>query len=346
MFRFIIGATLLLMSLSAWANLPYYPLQFSRDEAAHFENVSYPVDTLTESWYYNGTLTSKTGRKLGYYVSFNYIYHARLRLTLPSIQIQVTDIDNQKVYGKQLVLMHPITYSIASSKLDIRYGKTFSLEQAESAYTLNTRLNSEQGPTLSLSLRLTPNPLLNPLLIGENGLIDMWTGTNSYYYSIPELITEGFFQIGHELFELDVNKSLSWMSHQWGDFLLLGDENQWMKANVQLKNGLALNVFVIVDEKSKKPLRGVANIILPDHSTVVINDLSKFTYTPHEVPKGEKYPHTYDVSIPEVGLELQLNALAPGQDVNGIWEGVSQAEGVYQGTRVTGQAYTESHVVY
>lgn len=346
MMKFIIYITTLLMSFSVSANLPYYPLQFPRDDAAHFENVPYPVDTLTEWWYYNGTLTSKTGRKLGYYASFNYVYNARLHLTLPWIQIQVTDIDNKKVYGKQLVLVRPSAYTISSAKLDIRNGKTFSLEEAESqGYVLNTRLNSEEGSTLSLSLRLTPKTPLNRLFIGGKGLIDMWKGTNSYYYSLPELVTEGYFQIGHEMFEIDANQSLSWMDHQWGDFLL-DHESQWMWTSVQLQNGLALTLYEFVDDKTKKLLSGAVSVLLPDHSTVFINDLSRFSYTPHAIPQGEKYPHTYDLSIPELDLNLQLNALAPGQDVNGIWEGVSQAQGAYRGAAVTGQAYTENHVVY
>lgn len=335
-------ATLLINTI-VWANLPYFPIQFPRDEAAHFENVPYSLNTLSEWWYYNGTLTSKTGRKLGYYLSYIYVYDAHTHMTVPVLQIQVTDIDKQKVYGKQLFML-PKLSTISSTQLSIHYGKTFSLQKYGQTYVLNARLNSEQGETLSLSLRFTPNPLLDPMLINDKGMIDMWPGTNSYYYSIPELVTEGYVQIGSEVFELDANRSLSWMDHQWGDFVLIRGKNQWMWTSIQLQNGLDANVFVFVDDKTKQPLYAYVTILKPDHSLLSFTDLKRFSYTAHEVPQGEKHPHTYDLTIPELELDIHLNALAPGQDVNGIWEGVSKAEGSYQGKPISGQAYTESRV--
>lgn len=337
-----------LMSFNVWAKLPYYPIEFPRDEAAHFENVPYQgqFKKMMEWWYFNGTLVSKTGKKLGYYISFNYMYEPTRNIMVPFIQFQVTDIDYQKVYAKQLFLLDPKTYSFSSTALDIHYGDKYSLQKINGTYLLQGNIPSNQGVNLEFALRLTQKPVSDVLLVNEKGLVDMWNDTNSYYYSFTKLMTSGYFKVGNEFYELDPKNSLSWFDHQWGDFIIVPGQNQWMWTSIQLENGLDINLGVILDKVTKQPASATVNIVMPDNSRVFITDISKFKYIPQEVKPGEKHPLSYELDIPQIKLHLNLTALAAGQDLNGIWEGVSKVEGVYQGQPIKGQAYTENTVHY
>jgi predicted secreted hydrolase len=338
---------IVLFANCAWANLPYYPIKFPRDEGGHFENVPYQgqFKQMTEWWYYNGTLTSRTGRKLGYYLSFNYIYFPNQNFKLPYIGIQVTDIDKQKVYAKRIFLFDKNSYSISTTELNISYKNIYSLLKNHNTYYLTGSIPSTEGVDLEFNLQFEKNPFYDALLVGGNGLVDMWNNTNTYYYSLTKLKTKGYFRIGNELFEIDPHHSLSWMDHQWGDFMVTPGQNQWIWTSVQLQNGMDINLGVILDKESKKPIQGTLSIVMPDNSRFITKDLTRFQYSAHINP-GEKHHLTYDLTVPELNLKINLQALAPGQDLNGIWEGVSRAEGSYQGHPIIGQAYTENTVVY
>ena len=94
-----------------------------------------------------------------------------------------------------------------------------------------------------------------------------WDNTNSYYYSYTHLKTGGYITIGKETFELDPEQSISWMDHQWGDFVV-APWNQWLWACIQLKNGMELDLAVIMDKKTGKPMTKWMNLIMPDDSTL------------------------------------------------------------------------------
>jgi predicted secreted hydrolase len=339
--RVFLTLIVFVMAVPAFARLPYYPIEFPRDDSGHYENVPYPVTNMMEWWYFNGKLTSISGRQLGYFISFNYVYKAP-NVMVPLLQLQVTDIDNKKVYSKQFTLSNKNTYHISTTTpLDVRFGN-MDLRKNNNTFEVQGTVQSAQGPNLEFSLNLTPKR--EALLIGGKGLVDMWDDKNSYYYSFTEVATSGYMRIGNELFQLEPQKSLSWMDHQWGDFLVVPGKNQWLWTSIQLENGLDVNMGTIVDKVTKKPVSGSANILMPDNTKVFVLDKDRITFTPHPVQPGHKHPETYDIAIPDIGLNLTLDALAPDQDQNGIWEGISRADGSWNGQPIHGQATSESMI--
>jgi predicted secreted hydrolase len=158
-----------------------------------------------------------------------------------------------------------------------------------------------------------------------------------YYYSQPHLVTSGTLQIDNETFVLDPQQSLSWMNRQWTD-MELNSSNQWYWADLQLENGIEMDLFQVVSPLTKKTIFKSANIMMPDGSTVYTQNL---TYTPRPAP-GHKYPQVYDLSIPEINLQVTLTASVPDQDTTGIWEGVNDIQGTYKGQAVKGHGYTEN----
>jgi predicted secreted hydrolase len=340
MFRtVVIGIGTLFMSAAALANLPYYPIEFPRDDAGHYANTPYPVSNMMEWWYYNGILTSEDGRQFGYYVSFNYIYQAP-NIIVPFLQFQLVDASTKKIYNKQLFFSKKDGFHIATDgPMYVSFGKDLTLQKKGNQYVLSGFIETDQNIPLRLSLTFTPTRPV--LLIGETGLVDMWNGKNSYYYSFTRLETSGYVQLDHQMFQLDPAKSLSWMDHQWGDFLTVPGKTQWLWTSVQLKNGLEMNFGVVMDPKTKQT-HGGATILMPDGSKKIISDLSKLSYVPHEIEPGQKHPSKYDISVADLDLKLTLDALAPGQDKNGIWEGMSTITGTYQGKPITGQGISEN----
>lgn len=330
------------LSCSAWANLPYHPIQFPRDDAAHHDNVPYPVKNMTEWWYYNGQLTTKSGRHFGYYLFFFNAYQNKSML--PGFYIQLTDIDNKKVYGKKMFFFNKKNISLSTQKLDLKYGKDLTLQKNQNTYLLNTKIKgSYKQPPFALSLQFTPTRAV--LLASKTGLIDMRNDTNSYYYSFSNLLTNGYIQIGDERLEIDPKQSLSWMDHQWGDFILTPGY-QWMWASIQLQNGLEMDLAAGMDPKTKKIIPAWANIIMPNNSRIYLTNPQDFSYQDRGLPKGEKHPLTYDLIIPSIDLKLTMDAYVPGQNVNGIWEGISSVKGTLKGKPVTGQATTENTIRY
>lgn len=336
---------LLTLSIPAWANLPYVPIQLPRDDAAHHEKTPYPVGTLSEWWYYNGKLTTTNGRHFGYYVTLMYVQGKKLGFIKEGalVQIQLTDIDNKKVYGKEILFKDKSAIILSADKLDLQFGKDISLKQDGKNYLLVMTVQPQKGPLLHFDLKFTPERSM--LLASKTGLIDMGKQTNSYYYSQTHLNTSGQLSVGNEVFQINPKESLSWMDHQWGDFLL-GPDYQWMWASIQLKNGLEMNLAAAYDAKTKNSIPMWANIVMPDDSRIYLTKSTDFSYTNQGVPNGEKHPHVYELSVPSIDLKLVLKAYVPGQDVNGLWEGISSVDGTFKGKKVTGQAVTENTIKY
>lgn len=341
LFRLLFGVLVLLcFSSPLWAKLPYYPIQFPRDEAAHFKNVPYPVRNLTEWWFYNGKLTSQSGRKLGYYMSYFYMQTEvkGKMVAMPQFALQVVDLDKQKTYAYGVFSLEKDAH-FSTEKLDVALAKGLTLQKVNDAYVLKGDVKSRQGAKIHFSLQLTPTR--DVLLANEKGMVDMWGDMNSYYYSYTHLNTAGSIQIGKEKFELNPQQSLSWMDHQWGDFVVLPGETQWLYANVQLENGIELHLGLSVNPNTKETASHKMSIMMPDGKKIFTRN---FHFVPRIVP-GEKFPLSYDLLIPEINLKLNLSALSPRQAENLVWEGVSHAQGSYQSKAIKGQAFTENTVM-
>jgi predicted secreted hydrolase len=333
--------TIFLMMLisTTYANLPYYPIQFPRDDAAHYSNTPYSISNLTEWWYYSGKLVTSEGRKFGYFIAIFNI-HTTKPVTLPTnsvLMMQITDIDKKKVYGTEVRYLEKVV-NFNDERLSIHLGNDFSLENMNGFYILKEKANIKDGSTIELSLTFIPTK--SPLLINGTGLIDMWNNKNSYYYSNTRLTTTGQLQINGELFDINPQFSHSWMDHQWGDFLLNPNKAQWLWSCIMLDDGTDLSVMELIDSETKKIVSRFANIILPNDNRIYTSD---FDFIPLK-NLTDTYPETYQVTIPSINLQLTLDSLSPHQDSLGFWEGIHNATGLSQHEKATGFAYVENTI--
>lgn len=321
---------------SAYANLPDQPLQFPRDNAAHYDNVPYAVTNMTEWWYYNGKIVTTTGRQFGYSLTtFNIILDIfGNKLSIPTFMVQVTDIDRNKVYGKVMIYPADKTHYSTTSLDILLNNKDLLLQEHGGVHHLESELESKQGVTLRLTLDMTPS---GPVLVeGKDGIVPIGPDNNAYYYANTRMQTTGTLQVGDEKLDIDHNKSSSWMEHVWGDFLL-SVNYPWYFANIRLDNGVDINLVNFLDLKTKEPTDlNHANVRYPDGTSQYLTTGIKLNLS-EESP----YPHRYEISIAENNMHLYLESLADGQDVDGWWEGIAKVEGTYENKPVHGFCYVQ-----
>jgi len=335
--KFIQGllAIFLFLSHITYANLPHIPVTFPRDNGAHHDNVPYPISNMTEWWYYNGQLTSSSGRHFGYSIGLiNVILTIfNTKVLIPTLLIQLTDIDKNKVYGTSILYSGKPT-DFSTKKLFISLGKNdFVLEDKFDMHVINTHFKSKQGPDIKLFLQMTPTG--KELMESDDGVVPVGKNYNAYYYAFTRMITSGLLEIDNEKI-LITDESNSWMEHVWGDFLL-SSSFPWVSSTIRLDDGFDINLVNILDNKTKKPSKIYhANIRMPDGSHVRINtDIKVIPY--NETP----YPQRYEILIPAANIQLNIQSLADAQDTNGWWEGISKVEGTHNGVPIHGFTYMQ-----
>lgn len=329
-----------------YANLPYYPLTFPRDEAAHYKNVPYPYVLLVEWWYFNGSLTTDEGRHFSYDIAmFNPALQFNGVITKPKLHIQLSDLDNKKSYGAA-VDYAPNAGQFAADKLDIQMNNDYTLRKTtlngKDVYIL--KAEGKSGET-TLKFDLLLEPVSQPLLINGNGLMPMPNDTNSYYYSIPHFTTTGSFTLNETTYQLHKTPGDSWMDHQWGDFNV--QANGWEWFSIRLQNGLAANIFLNIDYKNNKVIDGLANLILPSGEKRFI-PYKNFIVTRDnywlDTKLSMNFPLVFNFNFPELGLTINNVAAYPEQEVHGYWEGYCEVSALYNKHEAKGYSYTE--IVY
>lgn len=195
------------------------PIRLPADEAAHMR--------LAEWWYINGHLRDDEGREYGYELTF---FHVRPGIFF--VHTAITDIAGGKFHRRREYLS-PLVCRTPTDRLDVVYGKTHALTCGESGRGYAIRATTDGG-ALALSLR----PLKAPMMVNGDGIIDMPEGTFSWYYSMTRLATAGELELDGKKFRV---AGLSWMDHQWGNFVTLRIGWDWF--SVQLDDGSDFNIF-------------------------------------------------------------------------------------------------------
>jgi predicted secreted hydrolase len=313
---FLVAA--LSFTLPLLANLPYSKIVWPYDDQPHFGDPR----VITERWHFTGKLDATDGDQTKHFA-----YHVALRYTrdlsgeTPSLDVQLTDIDEKKVYGNSIQL------SDVKQNKGLRISsKDFSLHGNNGKYNLKLIIPTKEG---SLGLNLVLTSQKKPLLIGPNpqqrGLLDMGNETNCFHYSITRLHTAGVIQLGGDRFTIhpDINLSRSWMDHQWGDFSLADARktNPWIWTVIQLGDGTDIHVGGLISAATGEPIsEHLANISLYNGRT---------QYQPAKIIPGSKkeagYPVSYLVQINNVSYRLQ--SIVPNQHKNAIWKGIMNING-------------------
>jgi predicted secreted hydrolase len=231
--RHLLLATLL--SPCAWA-LPPRTLQFPRDFGSH-------PDLQTEWWYITGHARDTAGREFGFQVTF---FRSR---------IDATQAMRSNFAAKQMILAHAALTDLQGRVLvhDQRIARAgFGIASASETDT-DVRLRDwslvrQDGryqahiPASEFALDLRFSPTQPVLLQGANGLSRKGPekAQASYYYSEPQLTTQGRLTLKGRAFEVI---GTAWLDHEASDALLHPDAVGWDWIGMNLDDGSALTAF-------------------------------------------------------------------------------------------------------
>ena len=223
--------------------LPERALEFPRDFGSH-------PDFTTEWWYVTGYVKSGL-REFGFQITF---FRSRVDATkdmkskfaakqLVFAHAALTDVEGKKLRHDQRIARAGFDVVRAgTSDTDVQI-KDWSLKRAGKGY--RAQLN---GEGFSLALNLTPTQAV--LLQGIDGLSQKGPEEKnaSYYYSEPQLATQGVISLNGT--ELPV-RGTAWLDHEWSQELLHPDVVGWDWIGMNLLDGGALTAFQLRDAKGR-----------------------------------------------------------------------------------------------
>jgi predicted secreted hydrolase len=188
---------------------------------------------------------------------------------------------------------------------------------------------------------------LQPVVLqGDGGLLAYGPFGTSYYYSWTNLWTFGtVVDHGTPVAVIGV----SWMDHQWGNFL--PNVGGWDWFSVQLTNGTQYMLYFIRNDQDQIAQVGatqVTNGVGRSLASDSVSEIALGSWTSSVT--GITYPSGWTVTVP--GGTLKITPLLKDQELvvsaaaaGAYWEGDSSVAGVINGQPVTGVSYVEINPV-
>ncbi|WP_018905869.1 carotenoid 1,2-hydratase [Variovorax paradoxus] len=335
--------SLLLAALAAapagWALLAR-TLQFPRDYGSH-------PDLQTEWWYITGHAKTPAGREFGFQVTFfrsrvdaaEGLRSAFAARNLVFAHAAVTDLEGRVLLHDQRIARAGFGVASASeTDTDVRLRDWSLVRREDGSYS--ARIPAGE---FSLELRFTPTQPV--LLQGKAGLSRKGPdeAQASYYYSEPQLRTQGRLALKGQAFDVD---GTAWLDHEWSEALMHPEAVGWDWIGMNLDDGSALTAFRLRRRDGSALWAGGSFRMRDGALRVFNNDEVRFdgadTWTS---PRTQaKYPTRWRVQTPSGSFEVR--ALLDDQELDSrgstggvYWEGLSDLVDA-QGRRV-GRGYLE-----
>ena len=335
--------SLLLAALAAapagWA-LPARTLQFPRDFGSH-------PDLQTEWWYITGHAKTPAGREFGFQVTFfrsrvdaaEGLRSAFAARNLVFAHAAVTDLEGRVLLHDQRIARAGFGVASASeTDTDVRL-RDWSLARGEDG-SYSARIAAGE---FSLDLRFTPTQPV--LLQGKAGLSRKGPeeAQASYYYSEPQLRTQGRLTLKGQAFDVD---GIAWLDHEWSEALMHPEAVGWDWIGMNLDDGSALTAFRLRRRDGSALWAGGSFRTRDGALRIFGSDEVRFDGTKAWTsPRTQaKYPTQWRVETPS-GI-FEVRALLDDQELDSrgssggvYWEGVSDLLDA-QGRRI-GRGYLE-----
>ena len=307
----------------AWA-LPPKALQFPRDFGSH-------PDLRTEWWYVTGQAQTSSGRTFGFQVTF---FRSRVEATqgmrsgfaakhLVLAHAALTDLEGQRLlHDQRMARAAAGIASAGTGDTDVRL-RNWSLVRQDGLY--HARIPADG---FMLDLQFTPTQPV--LLQGNQGLSRKGPepAQASYYYSLPQLATQGHLTLQGRRLEVT---GMAWLDHEASDALLHPQAVGWDWIGMNLDDGSALTAFhlrradgsALWAGGSWRTGAGVLRVFTADE---VRFEPEGLWTSPHT---QARYPTRWRVHTP-VGL-FSVQALLDDQELDSrsstgavYWEGLSE----------------------
>ncbi len=327
-------------------------------QATEADNISFPRDLgphddyQTEWWYYTGNLETAEGRPFGFQLTF-----FRRALTSDEADKQAAESSWRT---NQIYLAH---FTISDIEGNAFYpAERFSRGAAglagakaapyrvwlENWFAETTDSGQVHlfAQTEQVTLDLTLTETLPPVLHGDGGLSPKGPepGNASYYYSIIQQQAVGTVMVGDESYEVT---GLAWKDHEYSTSALTLEAVGWDWFSLQFDDGSALMFFQIRRADGRLEPESSGTYIFADGTTQTLDREGwQLTVTDTWISpnNGAEYPAGWQISIPELALEIEGRPLMNDQELNvstTYWEGTVEFSGSINGQEVEARGYIE-----
>jgi len=290
------------------------PFVFPRDHGPHPEYES-------EWWYFTGNLKTTEGEELGYqFTVFRRAWQKNDEQNIwnsPDVYMSHLAVSNAKT--KKHYSAHAISRAmpgIAEAGTNpVRFKAGSAVAVAEGNDFFPMRLKGS-GEAFSIDLSLSQGRLL---LHGDRGLSEKTPGHASYYYSFVRIPVQG--QITIEGREYNVSGT-GWFDHEYfsGGIGTTGTGWDWFAIQ---QNDTALMVFRV---RSPQGNSMAGTYLSRDNEQTMLSGKDiVLTEKAYAEIATRRYPTSWNIQIPRLGLQLETEALFADQEMNvGIqyWEGM------------------------
>ena len=325
--------------------LPGYRYEFPRD---HFDHPDYR----TEWWYYTGNLKAADGGRFGFELTF-------FRQGVTREGEKTGDWSVRDLYLAHLALSDLSGGHFYHTERLNRAGPGLAgvSLQSQKVWNGNWQVQwTNDGQDLQaiaddFALHLAMISRKPPVIHGENGVSQKGAvaGNASHYISLTRLLTSGTIKLNGKSYAVE---GTSWMDHEFFSSGLDKDEVGWDWLSLQLADNTELMLYRLRHKNgSVDPFSSGTYVDTNGKSTFLsVRDFSMTplgtTYTSpitHAV-----YPIAWRVTIPSLGLDLQLKThlasqeLASGTGVGlSYWEGAIDISGARNRAPIQGVGYLE-----
>ncbi|TAJ09869.1 MAG: carotenoid 1,2-hydratase [Nitrospirae bacterium] len=328
---------------------PGYVYRFPRDHGSHEE-------FRTEWWYYTGHLSTKSGRRFGYQLTFfrrgvtqeaarkNPSRWAIRHLYLAHVAL--TDLDRSRFsYAEKLSRAGLGKAGADPGQLHVWIDRWKA--EASPAEPHHHHLQAT-GDDFALDLTVASEK--QPVVHGQGGVSRKGAAPEqaSHYYSLTRLSTSGTITVAGAVLPVT---GLSWMDHEFGSGDLGANQVGWDWFGIQLDNRTDVMLYRLRLADGTIDPASSGSLILPDGrvqalaaSDVRVEVLEFWTSR----LSGAHYPARWRIAIPSADLMLEVTPELTNQELLTTrstqvtyWEGAARITGTQRGMPLAGAGYVE-----
>lgn len=324
---------------------PGYQYEFPKD---HFNHPQFQ----TEWWYYTGNVKTADGRRFGFELTFfrqgidrkagnastwavRDLYFAHLALS---------DLDGGEFYHSERFNRAGPGLAGASLEQMRVWNGNWQVQWNGNEQTLRAQNDR-------FAVRLAMDPAKPPVMHGEGGVTQKAAGEGhaSHYISFTRLVTSGTIELEGKPFEV---AGTAWMDHEFFTNSLGSDESGWDWLSLQLEDHTEVMLYRLRHKDGSVDAYSSGTYIDREGKAAHLK-LADFQMTPqaemwHSSTSGATYPIAWTVTIPKLGLALEIRTPLKSQELSGktkdalsYWEGAIEATGKKGGGAITGVGYLE-----
>jgi predicted secreted hydrolase len=289
-------------------------IKLPRDDAPHQAKI--------EWWYYNGHLTSESGKQFSFHDTVFLVNSMTSHIVS---HVSLNDHQTGKYFTHQLR---------SGGNPSVNTVSRFEFKQGDWLMAGGNGKDRLKIITQDFSFDLDVISTLPPVLYGDGGIISLGSAGSSYYYSRQRMAVSGTVTTGDKTEKVT---GISWFDHQWGDFSV--GQLSWDWFSLQLENDMTAMIYQLRD-KSDQPVLYMASIT-QNGATELLRD-NEFTLIPGEKwlskKTGLSYPLEWKISIPKKNINITTRSIIKNCEFNArlttyniYWEGAIEIQGTHNG---------------